>query len=720
MGRSRKSIALQPKSNAVRNPDGIWINTEVFREEANHFMKHGFYTPEAWGSPAWLEYWDTQLQRCKNGYESGGVKITGNHYFYLNFCNIELVDTVAQELLPEDYNEVNETMFADKSTEFPHFWDGDYNYFWALEIARRGIPATPEKTRLQGYQDLYLDVVIAEENLTGGHHMIVGKSRRKGYSYKNAAIAANIFNHTRKSITVIGAFEKKYLYPEGTMGMATNYINWLNKYTGWAKAREFVDKQEHKKASFKEDKNGIGVESGYQSQIMAVTFKDNPDAARGKDAKLIMMEEAGKFPNLRASFRATEPSMMAGKFVTGQMVIFGTGGDMEKDTVDFSYMFYNPKEFNLLPFVNVWDDNASNTSCGFFHPVFWNMEGFYDKMGNSDKPKAIDYELSIRKGITEQSGSSLSIQGRVQEYPLKPAEAFLTVSFNDFPIEELRNQLNLVKREKLYQKMGQPGVLYRDDDGKVRFKPDLTGHLEPLWFRENQGNNIRGAVIIYEYPVPNAPKGLYKIGHDPYRQQSAASSTSLGATWVYKGFNTFSFSRDQLVAEYVGRPNTSDDYNRNMEMLAELYSAEIGYENEVTEVRSYFTKRKKLGLLAAQPDQVISTHIKNSVVKRVYGIHMNEKLKDAGEKYIKSWLLREREILEEGDKILNLHTIYSPALLEELIYYNRKGNFDRVMALMILLMFVEEDDKVYHDTTQVSSNAQDILDLGLSLFRKSN
>lgn len=711
---SRKSRALQPNTNSVRNPDGVWINTDVFREEALHFKKYGYYTPEPWDSPAWYDYWEEQLKRCQFGYEVGGVKITGNHYFYLNFTNIELVDLK----LPEDYNNVTEELFADKVTEFPHFWDGDYNYFWALEIARKGPPRTEGTTKLQAYEDLYLDFKIPESELDGGHHLIVGKSRRKGYSYKNAAIAANIYNHTRKSITVIGAFEKKYLYPEGTMGMATNYINWLNKYTGWAKAREFVDKQDHKKASFKEDKNGISLESGYQSQVMAVTFKDNPDAARGKDAKLVMFEEAGKFPNLIASVRATDPSMRAGKYVTGQMVIFGTGGDMEKDTVDFSKMFYSPKEFNLLAITNIWDDNAENTRCGFFHPVSWNMEGYYDSQGNSDIKGATEYELGERQKIIEETGSSASIHGRVQEFPLKPSEAFLTVSFNDFPVEELRNQLNLVVREKLYLKYGQAGVLYRDDTNRVRFKPDMKGELEPLYFRDNATQSLKGAVVIYEYPELNPPKGLYKIGHDPYRQQSAPTSVSLGSTYVYKSMNKFSFSRDQIVAEYVGRPNTSDDYNRNLEMLAELYHTEIGYENEVTEVRSYFEKKKKLNLLALQPDEIINATIKNSKVRRTYGIHMVEKLKDAGEKYIKAWLLRERDIDENGNKILNLHKIYSPGLLEELILYNRKGNFDRVMSLMILLMFVEEDDKVYDKEASKPAIATQLADLTGSLFKK--
>ena len=695
----------QPSTSAVRNPNGIWINTDVFREEALHFKKYGYYCPELWGTNAWRTYWDEQLRRCKEGYTAGGVKITGNHYFYMNFCNIELVEN--------DESANTGSQYAEKESNFPHFWDGDFNYFWSLEIARKGMAFTD-------YQGLHLDVVIPELYMDGGHHMIVGKSRRKGYSYKNAAIAANIYNHTRKSITVIGAFDKKYLYPEGTMGMTSNYINWLNKHTGWAKAREFVDKQDHRKASYKEDKNGIYLESGYQSQVMALTFKDNPDAARGKDAKLVMFEEAGKFPNLRESFTATEPSMMAGKYVTGQMVIFGTGGDMEKGTLDFSYMFYNPLEFNLLPFTNIWDDNAENTSCGFFHPVFWNMEGFYDKMGNSNVKEATEFETAKRKHITESSGSSSSIQGRIQEYPLKPSEAFLTVSFNDFPIEELRNRLNLVVREKTYLKKGQAGVLYRDEKGKVRFRPDLKGELEPLYFRQNEFPSIKGAVVIYEYPINNAPKGLYKSGHDPYRQaQSLSTKTpSLGSLYIHKGFEKFSYSRDMIVAEYVGRPNTSDDYNRNTEMLMELYNCELGYENEVTEVLSYFTKRKKLHLLAMQPDAVINANISASKVKRVYGIHMPEKLKDAGEKYIKKWLLTERDFDENNNKIMNLDTIDSPGLLEELIYYNRKGNFDRVMAFMVLMMYLEEEEENKQYERKNDTQKNEIVDVMSSLYKR--
>lgn len=1008
--------------DSIRNPEGIWINTSCFREEAHNFLKNGYYCPDPTGSLGWYEYWQEQENRCVNGYTVGGAHITGHHYFYLNFSQIQLT----MDKTINDNENVTKKQKGTKKVTFPDFWDGDYNYFHCLEIAEKGCSEERLK-RLQLYAR------IDPRYLTGGYHMIVGKARRKGFeqphselimtpdgyttmgdiqtgdlvltpdggsakvlekydqgnkdvyeltlqdgrtircgkdhlwkiiefrgiekvvnteffltrklkrgtkgkeyysyylpqtqpvqyhpqqeplsidpyllglligdgsltkgsclfstadtellttiqsilgedytirhkagyqysisylpskqynpllralkklglreraekkfipdeykyasvearmelvrglmdsdgssspngscrfsntseqliddlqfvlrglgirvkktrlnnlnkgfsklqawglaittdqpifklkrklknikprcynhnkiaitkvrkleyqeasscilidseehlyltsgfavthnSYKNAGICSNIYNHTPDSLTIIGAFDKKYLYPEGTMGMASEYLDFLNQHTGWAKAREFVNRPEHKKASYREMLEGIQVEKGYRSQIMAITFKDNPDAARGKDAQLILFEEAGKFNNLLDSYMATKDAMQDGRFTTGFMVIFGTGGDMEGGTRDFAQMFMNPLEYDIMPFINVWDTNAENSQCGYFHPDNLNLVGFYDKEGNSDMEAAKQYELDTRNELKRNATSSNVIQKRVQEHGLNPSECFLMVSTNDFPVVELQRRLNTVKRENLHLKEGQAGWLYRDEQNQSRFQIDLEGKTNPLWDFKPKDNDIKGAVVIYEYPVPNAPKGLYKIGHDPYRQEHASTSTSIGATYVYKGVLQGSATRNIIVATYHGRPNTSDEYNRNLVMLAELYNTEVGYENEVTEVKSYFEKKKKLHLLALQPNRVISNNIKNSKVNRVYGIHMPEKLKDAGEKYIKQWLLTEREFDEDGNKVLNLDTISDPGLLEELISYNRKGNFDRVMGFMILMMYLEEESE---------------------------
>ena len=710
----------------IRDENGKWINSKIFREEALKFQKNKTYTAAPYGTPDWMEYWETQLDRCIKGYsvfEEDGTehKITGHHYFYLNFTQIQIVK----------FEDDDESAAAEKISQNPDFWDGDYDYFWSLEIARYGlctknsqVPSTPEERKewnhlnkelkkikksnynykkdetykkLKEQRDTISNNILNRlglrvkphlDYLDGGYHMIVGKSRRKGYSYKDGAICANVYNTVRKAQVIIGAFEKKFLYPKGTMGMASDYLNFLNEHTGWAKSRDYTDKVDHKKASYRENVNGTYIEKGYQSEIFALTFKDNPDAARGKDGKLFLLEEAGVFPNLKDSFNAIAPGLTAGAFITGQIIIFGTGGDMESGTVDYADMFYNPAAYRLLPFVNIWDENAENTTCGFFHPVTWNMEGFYDEQGNSDIEGATEFELERRRQKMEAASSSTIVEKHMQEYPFSPSEAFLTVSTNNFPVVELRNQLNRVKAENLHLSKGTPVYLTREE-GKVIAKPDLENKLKPIYTYKVKQDDISGCPIIFEYPVPNPPKGLYKIGFDPYQQDEG---TSLAAIYVYKSIHSGTYSKNIIVAEYVGRPQEADDVSRIASMLADLYNAEIMHENEVSHVKNYFRRIKRLDQLALQPDTVISKNVKASKVSRVYGMHMNEQLKDAGEKYIKDWLLQVRDYDENGNAILNLETIYSIGLLEELIQYNRKGNFDRVMAFMQVMFQCQEEE----------------------------
>ena len=133
----------------IRNEKGKWLNSSVFREEAIKFQKNKTYTSAPWGTPDWMEYWETHLKRCIEGYsvfEEDGTehKITGHHYAYLNFTEIQIVEQGDDE----------ESAAAEKITQSPDFWDGDYDYFWSLEIARYGlftkntqVPSTPEEKR---------------------------------------------------------------------------------------------------------------------------------------------------------------------------------------------------------------------------------------------------------------------------------------------------------------------------------------------------------------------------------------------------------------------------------------------------------------------------------------------------------------------------------------------------------------------------------------------
>ena len=128
--------------------------------------------------------------------------------------------------------------------------------------------------------------------------------------------------------------------------------------------------------------------------------------------------------------------------------------------------------------------------------------------------------------------------------------------------------------------------------------------------------------------------------------------------------------------------------------LLKYYSAKMLYENEKKGIFQHFTTKNCEFLLADQPD-IIKDIVRDSKVQRNKGVHMTTQIKDWGEIKIKEFLLEDR-----GDGKLGLHTILSEPLLEELMLYNDKGNFDRVMSFMMVVIYRQELHKVHIKSKQ--------------------
>ncbi len=628
----------------------MFINTREFSKEATRFSTSGFYCGDPSGSAPYYEYWSEQLRRCQDGYTIGGVRITGHHYFYLNFCQIKLTDHIGEKTA------------GIKTVSFPNFWDGDYEYFHAMERAA----------------DL-------------GKHLIVAKARRKGFSYKNAAIAANIYNSKRHTYTLLCAHDKKYLYPKGIMTMVTDYLNFLNEHTGWQKRRQTVDKINHKRASYLQYINKQPVEKGYKSEVEAITFKDNPDAARGKDATLVLFEECGAFDNLKSSYLATRPCVEDGGIVTGQIILFGTGGDMEGGTIDFESMFYNPDAYDLYPFDNIWDEGAQGSDCGFFFPSFQNKIGYMDKEGNSLMKQAKQIEDAKREQLKKEAKDASTLDKYVTEYPWMPREAFLQQRGNMFPGASLVAWRNELMRTGLHIKMAVNGVLVETTNGII-FKP--SDKVRPInKFPHNKSEDVRGCVVIYQAPSTQQdkiPEDLYFIVHDPYA--SDGYGTSLGAGYVIKRINNFSKPDDMIVASYIGRPESQDEYNYNLFLLAQYFNARIGFENDRGEVIPYAKRHRLLNYLLPEAELFDKTDgVRIRKLNRTYGTSMGSShRKNQAEIYLRDWLRTPRGVKDDGDRKLNLHYIYDIALIDELIKYDTKGNFDRVSSLLVGMFHMKD------------------------------
>ena len=285
-----------------------------------------------------------------------------------------------------------------------------------------------------------------------------------------------------------------------------------------------------------------------------------------------------------------------------------------------------------------------------------------------------------------------SLDQYIAEHPFSPQEATLRVTANLFDVASLQEQYNKIKANNL-QSIGTAGDLYYGQDNKIQFK--INGDLRPIIrYPHRKDDDKTGAIVMYESPYKNqnqqVPHNLYVLCHDPYGQNQSADSMSLGSAYVIKRVNNISTPDDIIVASYVGRPHTQDAYNKNLFMLADYYNCKIGFENDRGEVIAYAKRHRKMHRLQEEFEMLDKRELRSKTVKRQYGMHMTEARKRQGEIYIRDWLNSVRSKNEEGEQVLNLHKIYDLALLQELIKFNHKGNFDRVMSLMIGMYHTRE------------------------------
>lgn len=650
--------------------------TKEFTYLADNWKKYGTYCKLADDTEGYIAFWRDVKNKCVNGMtNSAGIKISGNYFFYLNFCPI----------LSEAEDE--STKRKRKTYNFPRFVDLDYEYFWMLEYCKEN-----------------------EKSLTAV------KGRRQGWSYKGASVATHEYTFFKESKTIIGAFLGTY--SQGTMNMVIGYLNHLGKYTPFGHIRN-PDLKDYFMSQHQKDIGGVKVWHGYMSSVESITFKDRPAAVAGKSASILLLDEAGLFPNITESWGFTEPVIKNGSNYTGTAIVYGSSGDMDSGSKYFYEMFTNPRKYNMLEFED--EDDAGKT-IGFFSSATkgrwgeckdpksqWYKQPMVDSDGNSNELSALDdimyYRESVKGGLDPRA-----IHLATTQYPVTWQEAFLRNKGAIFASPEMLDWLTELETTPSMRNEVEKGDLVWIKD-KYEFRPnDELNYITSFPIKPDEDNT--GCIAIWERPESvngEIPYSLYIAGCDPYDMDKSGSG-SLGSFYIYKRFVKAGSTSNIVVAEYTGRPKYADDFYEQCRKLCIYYNAKVLYENQLKGFKNYFNEKNSLRWLWEQPDHMIKDMIKDSKVNRGYGVHMtrgangNSGIKDMCELYLKDWLYTE---VKKGDDNIkfNFHGIKSIGLLKELIAYNVEDNFDRVIALMLCVLQTKELHKVHVDSMVNSTNS---------------
>jgi len=667
----------------------MFVNTEIFREEAKYFQKYGRYPDGIEGTTEWYDYWREQEKRSIEGYTSGGVHITGYHYYYLNFCPIMITE--------DTYGEVHKNKARRAGTrvsDFPDFWDVDYMYFMSLDIARFGIS-------LDEYKKLPMDLNIREESLGGGRHLVWLKPRGVGASFKGGAVAARNYHILANTKTYMFAYLKEYLTKDGIWQKFLDISGNINKTcSGFARnAKVKADRNNmHFRSSYYDSE---GEERGRMNEVIGVTLGDDIQKARGKRGLVLMFEELGKFPGADTAFEIAKSSVEEDDKVFGTLLAFGTGGTEEADYAALDNLMTNPEAYDCLMFDNIWDKNSiDGDAVGFFSPAYMSV-GMKDAAGNSEQEKAKAFYDEGRKKAKESKDPEL-LPKRMAEKPYTIEEATLSLEYNQLPVADIKTWYSQLKGNKALLNLGTHGEFVNTTDKKyqngVKFSPNAK--LKPVPFptprtkSDSLGHDLTGCVTIFQNPFRDerglTPPGLYFICHDPYALDTK-KGMSLGSAFVIKRINNFSTPDDIIVAEYTGRPQMQDDYNDQLFKMAKFYNAKIGFENDRGNVKEYAQRNKELHWLMEEVE-IIDKGVHIRKLGRGYGMSMGTGQRSSqAELYLRDWLKTKRAKDDQGNYILNLNKIYSPYLLKEMMKYRSdgKGNFDRVSALKLGMFYMK-------------------------------
>jgi hypothetical protein len=662
-------------------------NTYEFTVSAQHFKEFNCYTRHPINTSPnsqWYKFWVEEARRCLYGYNIGRDEIPGYYYWYLNYCPIEKavkIENVKNEsihILPEtslqysiagqgkkdkdtfNLNIPDEddilSFQAEMITSLPDYWDSDYDYFHYLEECEQS-----------------------------GTHGAVLKTRRRGYSYKGGAMLNRNFYLIPKSKSYAYASEKEYLLVDGILTKAWDEMGHIEINTPWGKRKSKVDTMLHKRASYMKMHNGIMSECGFGSEIIGVTFKNNIDKGRGKAGKLILWEESGKFPNLLQSWNISLKSMAQGRMTFGLMVCFGTGGTAIEDLIGLEQLFTRGDGYKVHLIPNKFEPELGYDKTAFFIGEQKNNEIAMDKDGNSHEDIALKYIEEDRKINLDLTKNREMHLRYCAEGCIKPSEALMQIGSNIFPTDLLKQQrAYLLSHKDTYINSAWIGTLAMDPETeKIEWK--LDSNAIPIdHYPHTDLVNINGCVVIWEPPVKNRegiiPHGLYISGNDNY-DHDQATTESLGSTFIMNRMT------ERIVAEYTGRPATASMFYNTNRYLLMYYNAVQNHENNLKGLMSDMIKHRCLHLLCDTPDIIKDKVDDKRVLSRAKGTPGTTPIIKYGLELILEWLMRPAE---PGTGRLILNTIKSIALLDELIYYNSKGNFDRCLALIYLLILHED------------------------------
>jgi hypothetical protein len=668
---------------------GFDETTAVFQEQSDRFNKLGYYTEAPFRSKDFIDYWDLEKGKCRNGIIVIGKKqtwyLSRDYYMWLNFLPI--------------YDK------EERRYGFAKVRDAQYH--------------------------MALYEILAELSYK---HIAILKKRQIASSYFHMGKLINQYWFEEGSICKIGASLKDYINDKGSWKFLDEYANFLNEHTAWYRPSN------PNKVLLWEQKIEVRIggrisKKGLMSKIQGLSFDKDATTGVGGPVTYFFHEEAGIAPKMDKTYEYIRPAVQSGFITTGTFIAAGSVGDLDQ-CEPLKQMILNP-EINDIYAVetDLIDDQGTIGVAGLFIAEQWSMPPFIDEWGNSLVQSALE-AIQIEREKWKKDLPPEQYQLRISQKPTNIQEAFAYRKVSVFPTNLVSAQLKRIEEKEypfefLELEYGEDGKIVAKDSRKLPIREF------PI---SKKTEDKTGVLVVYERPVANAEFATYYASVDPVGEGKTTTSESLCSIFVYKnpvevtretdnGIESF-IEQDKIVASWCGRYDDLNKTHQQLEKIIEWYNAWTVVENNVSLFLQYMISRRKQRYLVPKSQMLFLKDIgSNANVFQEYGWKNTGTLfKGHLLSYAIEYLKEEIDITTKSDGTVvrttyGVERIPDPMLLKEMMAYHPGLNVDRLVAFSALIAFakVQQSNRGYakrkESTIKGLEKSDNLYKLKVSPFR---
>jgi hypothetical protein len=662
----------------------------IFNEQSRIFNKEGLYCTAPFKSKDFVEYWEDQKKKCRNGIIVHGKNrkifyITRDYYMWLNFLPI----------------------FDKEEKKYGFAKVRDAQYHMAL------------------YE------MLAELNYK---HSAILKKRQIASSYFHMGKLINQFWFEEGSILKIGAALKDYINDKGSWKFLDEYRNFLNEHTAWYRPCS-PDKVLIWEQKIQVRINNRITTRGLNSKIQGMSFEKDATTGVGGPVTYFFHEEAGIAPKMDKTYEYIRPAMQSGMMTTGMFIAAGSVGDLDQ-CEPLKQMILNPDINDIYSVeTDLLDADRTWGKSGLFIPEQWSMPPFIDDWGNSRVEEAlaaiVEERIKWQKELPPEQ-----FQLRISQKPTNIAEAFAYRKQSIFPINLVAAQSKRIEEKEYSVEFID---LQRDGNGKLVAERSRKLPISEFPISKKTEDKT-GVLCVWERPDESPGFGMYYASIDPVSEGKTTTSDSLCSIFVYKnpvevtrttdnGVESF-IERDKIVASWCGR---YDDINKTHEMLeniVEWYNAWTIVENNVSLFIQHMIAKKKQRYLVPKSQILFLKDLgSNANVFQEYGWKNTGTLfKSHLISYAIEFLREELDVKTKSDGTIvkttyGVERIPDMMLLKEMLAYHPGLNVDRLVAFSALVAFakVQQSNRGYskrtENTTKSLEKPDNLYKLKMSPFR---